>query len=860
MRKAAERGDQDKSTEGTYIDPYAGSSPSVKEELKQWLSPAAQRKRLMGRGNSPPERKERTPTRSKPRHQGDEAEGQEQMTGESYCSSEEDRRMRERKGRRRGQARRGNDDEEWDERSSYSRRRHQPSSWYGEYGPPPPPPHPAYTAPNPWISPHRVPPIPSYDPRLLHTIGPDYPSYAIPQHATSTPDHQRRHSSGDPNHPFTVPTLVIPAQTKESGQGDHVRSNVERVTLQSSSPQGQSSTAPQQIPVTIQIQQSPTSTQHDRSPQPFTSMTESATKGESRLNTSDRSETVSTGVGTSPLRMPMNAPFDERGLPMLLDELGATKDKNQVLSEKCSEAKLEIESLKMQLGVKDAMSEAEIAAKGASLIEEIYTAQREHDAAIMSRLNLANDERDDAFARLQRYHSKDGFDSGTDVNSNEEDNTPADASLNNLLTRLTVADNRSSISKYGSAIIGRISKTKGRREEITSEEMRAILKEKDIAVAKCKKLEREVIELRRNKESSKSRNNNEKSLKVSAVNFYTQSAMLPSTAYLIHRVMFVKSKHPLYSPVLKTHLLTLIEEIYTAQREHDAAIMSRLNLANDERDDAFARLQRYHSKDGFDSGTDVNSNEEDNTPADSSLNNLLTRLTVADNRSSISKYGSAIIGRISQTKGRREEITSEEMRAILKEKDIAVAKCKKLEREVIELRRNKESSKSRNNNEKSLKAQLDITRDERDKALVAAKKRKDEIESLKVYYSLHKSLSQEANMRDQFNNTLGSIEEQVKTRDEVLARTQQNNSQLAQQVRAANDERNKMVVQLQRFEQENQHLKSKTHHTNLSLSLSLLEFFFPSLIFFLVSACASRLERLVAVLRKKVTEGTVKTV
>lgn len=49
MRKAAERGDQDKSTEGTYIDPYAGSSPSVKEELKQWLSPAAQRKRLMGR-------------------------------------------------------------------------------------------------------------------------------------------------------------------------------------------------------------------------------------------------------------------------------------------------------------------------------------------------------------------------------------------------------------------------------------------------------------------------------------------------------------------------------------------------------------------------------------------------------------------------------------------------------------------------------------------------------------------------------------------------------------------------------------------------------------------------------------------
>ncbi|XP_063957799.1 serine/arginine repetitive matrix protein 1-like isoform X1 [Lytechinus pictus] len=643
MRKAAERRDQDKTSEGTYIDPYAGSSPSVNEELKQWLSPGAQRKRLMGRGNSPPERKERTPTHSRPRHQGDEAEGQEQMTADSYYSSEEDRRMGERKSKRRGQGRKDYGDEEWDERSSYSRRRHDPSGWYAEYGPPPPPPHLAYTAHNPWISPHRVPPIPSYDPRLLHTIGPEYPSYAIPHHAASTPAHQRRHSSGEPNHAFTVPTLVIPTQTKESGQGDHSRGNADMVTLQHSSPQNQSSVAPQQIPVTIQIQQSPSSTQQDRSPQPFTSMTESATKGDSRLNKSDRSDTVTTGVGTSPLQMPiMNAHFDERGLPMLLEELGTTKDKNKVLSEKCSEAKLEIESLKMQLGVKDAMSEAEIAAKGAALIEEIYTAQREHDEAIMSRLTLANDERDDAFARLQRYHSKDGFDSGTDVNSNEEDNIPTDGSLNNLLTRLTVADNRSSINKYGSAIVGRISKTKGRREEITSEEMRAILKEKDIAVAKCKKLEREVIELKRNKESSK----------------------------------------------------------------------------------------------------------------------------------------------------------------------------------------------SRNNNEKSLKAQLDITRDERDIALVAAKKLKDEIESLKVYYSLHKSLSQEANLRDQFNNTLGSIEEQVKTRDEVLARTQQNNSQLAQQVRAANDERNKMVVQLQRYEQENQHLKSKTQ----------------------------QLERLVAVLRKKVAEGTVKTV
>ena len=56
--------------------------------------------------------------------------------------------------------------------------------------------------------------------------------------------------------------------------------------------------------------------------------------------------------------------------------------------------------------------------------------------------------------------------------------------INNLLSRLTVADNRSSIDKYGSAIVGRIAKTKGRRDQITTEEMRTIIKEKDLAMAK----------------------------------------------------------------------------------------------------------------------------------------------------------------------------------------------------------------------------------------------------------------------------------------------------------------------------------------------------------------------------------------
>ena len=53
--------------------------------------------------------------------------------------------------------------------------------------------------------------------------------------------------------------------------------------------------------------------------------------------------------------------------------------------------------------------------------------------------------------------------------------------------------------------------------------------------------------------------------------------------------------------------------MYAAQKERDAAIMSRLRLANEERDESMARLRRLESKDDFDSGTDV---DDDYDPTD----------------------------------------------------------------------------------------------------------------------------------------------------------------------------------------------------------------------------------------------------
>ena len=62
--------------------------------------------------------------------------------------------------------------------------------------------------------------------------------------------------------------------------------------------------------------------------------------------------------------------------------------------------------------------------------------------------------------------------------------------------------------------------------------------------------------------------------------------------------------------------------------------------------------------------------------------------------------------------------------------------------------------------------------------------------------SLHKSLSQEKTLREQFNNTMDSFEERLKARESELQVTQHSCSELAAQLRSASQERNVLAAQL----------------------------------------------------------------
>uniref|UniRef100_A0A8D0PM58 Mirror-image polydactyly 1 n=1 Tax=Sus scrofa TaxID=9823 RepID=A0A8D0PM58_PIG len=240
----------------------------------------------------------------------------------------------------------------------------------------------------------------------------------------------------------------------------------------------------------------------------------------------------------------------------------------------------------------------------------------------------------------------------------------------------------------------------------------------------------------------------------------------------------------------------LVEEVYFAQRERDEAIMSRLQLANEERDEAVARAK--HMEMSLKVLENINPEENDMT-----LQELLNRINNADTGIAIQKNGAIIVDRIYKTKECKKRITAEEMNAVIEERDAALSQAKLL-----------------------------AMQQARETAVQQYKKLEEEIQTLRVYYSLHKSLSQEESLKDQFNHTLNTYEEALKNRENIVSITQQQNDELSIQLQQALTDRANMELELQHAVEASRAANDKVQ----------------------------KLERLVDVLRKKVGTGTMRTV
>ncbi|XP_045144057.1 mirror-image polydactyly gene 1 protein isoform X2 [Echinops telfairi] len=241
----------------------------------------------------------------------------------------------------------------------------------------------------------------------------------------------------------------------------------------------------------------------------------------------------------------------------------------------------------------------------------------------------------------------------------------------------------------------------------------------------------------------------------------------------------------------------LVEEVYFAQKLRDEAIMSRLQLANEERDEAIARAK--HMEMSLKLLENINPEENDMT-----LQELLNRINNADTGIAIQKNGAVIVDRICKTKECEKRITVEEMNAVIEERDAALSQCKRLEQELHHLKEQNQASATNmrhptagNNQERALKAKLLSMQQAKEIAVQQYKKLEEEIQTLRVYYSLHKSLSQEENLKDQFNHTLSTYEEALRNREDIVSITQQQNEALATQLQEAAAQQATLELQLQ---------------------------------------------------------------
>ncbi|XP_026142286.1 mirror-image polydactyly gene 1 protein isoform X1 [Carassius auratus] len=179
----------------------------------------------------------------------------------------------------------------------------------------------------------------------------------------------------------------------------------------------------------------------------------------------------------------------EKNIAFLLKELDSLRDLNKKLQEKLALKEKELETKLLDSQLQEAELEAHASERAAALVEEIYKAQRERDQAVMARLRLANEERDEALLRAKKLQ---------EATLELENIKPeeSDVDLEELLNRVNSADSALAIEQSGAAIIQQIQKARERRSQITSEEMKAVIEERDAALTRCKRLEQELLHVK----------------------------------------------------------------------------------------------------------------------------------------------------------------------------------------------------------------------------------------------------------------------------------------------------------------------------------------------------------------------------
>ncbi|XP_034418648.1 mirror-image polydactyly gene 1 protein isoform X4 [Cyclopterus lumpus] len=297
--------------------------------------------------------------------------------------------------------------------------------------------------------------------------------------------------------------------------------------------------------------------------------------------------------------------FDrDKNMSFLLKELDNLRGMNQKLQEELVQKEKELQRREVEEELREEQREARGWERPAAVLEEMLAAQKDRDQALMSRLLLANEERDEALLRARQVQQ-----------AAEVEHIPLedpDVDVDELLRCVCDADSVQEVERFGSVLVQHLQLAKQRRNDITAQEMKAVMDERDCSVAKCKRLEQEVIQereccagetelLRLQKERSVSLEDQwrlEAELQVLRANHSSQDLLsplpsLPSDGVSPAGLLIISHQAPPF-PDPPPHVLPLLVQVQQLSKEKQnmEAELQRCQEAEREANERVRKLER----------------------------------------------------------------------------------------------------------------------------------------------------------------------------------------------------------------------------------------------------------------------------
>ncbi|KAH3854670.1 hypothetical protein DPMN_097218, partial [Dreissena polymorpha] len=250
----------------------------------------------------------------------------------------------------------------------------------------------------------------------------------------------------------------------------------------------------------------------------------------------------------------------------------------------------------------------------------------------------------------------------------------------------------------------------------------------------------------------------------------------------------------------------VVEEVYTAQRKRDEAMTGRMKLANEEKDDVMARLRQIEARlDSQGAGTSFMEPSVDELHIDvGNLDNseeLYTLLSRLDSPSSGDGEMSAVVSHVEAMRQRQREVTNEEMAIVMEQRDIALAKCRKLEEQLLKYQRESDADGGM---DKTVRAKLAALQQERDIAVAKSQQLDNEVQTLRIYYGLRQSISSSNSFQQ---STHHPVSEELNSTRQQLEGTEKENKHLVSQLRINTIEKKQLEQALESVRQDRERLQ-----------------------------------------------------